>query len=77
MVVVASIVSEALEEGIIEDTAFLASNLFGCIASAAFCYSEYKKSKEYEDETEEGKHICTDEKSEKNTNNTSAAKLIC
>ncbi|APR98416.1 hypothetical protein [Wolbachia endosymbiont of Folsomia candida] len=78
LVIVASIVSETLEESMIGDAAFLTSNLFNFITSAAFCYSEYQKSKEYEAEKGEGegKHIDSDEKSEKTTNNMPAAQLM-
>jgi hypothetical protein len=73
LVVVASIVSEVLEQGIIEDTALLTSNLFGFMASAAFCYNEYKK-KEGLEKSEENHN--PDEKSEKKTNNISVPKLM-
>ncbi|MGL9758843.1 MAG: hypothetical protein ACR5LA_08610 [Wolbachia sp.] len=72
LVIVASIVSEALEQGIIGDVAFSISSLFYFVASATFCYREYKKSKKHEVEKEQG----FDEKSEKKTSNMSAAKLM-
>lgn len=72
LVIVASIVSEALAQGIIEDVAFSISSLFHFVASATFCYREYKKNKNSEVEKEQG----FDEKSEKKTSNMSAAKLM-
>ncbi|WP_265022914.1 hypothetical protein [Wolbachia endosymbiont (group B) of Ischnura elegans] len=72
LVIVASIVSEALAQGIIEDVAFSISSLFYFVASATFCYREYKKNKNSEVEKEQG----FDEKSEKKTSNMSAAKLM-
>ncbi len=72
LVIVASIVSEALEQGIIEDVVFSISSLFYFVASATFCYREYKKSKKHEVEKEQG----FDDRSEKKTSNMSAAKLI-
>ncbi|WP_353274582.1 hypothetical protein [Wolbachia endosymbiont (group B) of Hofmannophila pseudospretella] len=42
LVIVASIVGEALEQGIIGDVAFSMSSLFYFVASATFCYREYK-----------------------------------
>ncbi|WP_353279404.1 hypothetical protein [Wolbachia endosymbiont (group B) of Xanthorhoe designata] len=61
LVIVASIVGEALEQGIIGDVAFSMSSLFYLVASATFCYREYKKSTQHELEKEQG----FDEKSEK------------
>lgn len=72
LVIVASIVSEALAQGIIEDVAFSISSIFYFVASATFCYREYRKSKNYEVEKEQG----FDDRSEKKTNNMSAAKLM-
>ncbi|KLT22904.1 hypothetical protein wVul_0107 [Wolbachia endosymbiont of Armadillidium vulgare str. wVulC] len=72
LVIVASIVSEALEQGIIEDVVFSISSLFYFVASATLCYCEYKKSKKHEVEKEQG----FDDRSEKKTSNMSAAKLI-
>lgn len=72
LVIVASIVSEALEQGIIGDVAFSMSSLFYFVASATFCYREYKKSTKHELEKEQG----FDEKSEKKTSNMSVAKLM-
>lgn len=72
LVIVASIVSEALEQGIIGDVAFSISSLFYFVASATFCYREYKKSTKHEVEKEQD----FDEKSEKRNNNMSAAKLM-
>lgn len=72
LVIVASIVGEALEQGIIGDVAFSISSLFYFVASATFCYREYKKSKKYEVEKEQD----FDEKSEKKTSNMSSAKLM-
>lgn len=75
LVIVASIVSKALEKGIIEDVAFSTSSLFYFAASANFFYCEYKKSKEHEvDKGQENSNL--DEKSEKKANNMSAAKLM-
>ncbi|NEV49346.1 hypothetical protein EUZ93_02390 [Wolbachia pipientis] len=72
LVIVASIVSQALEQGIIGDVAFSISSLFYFVASATFCYREYKKSKNSEVEKEQG----FDDRSEKKTSNMSAAKLM-
>ncbi|WP_264376752.1 hypothetical protein [Wolbachia endosymbiont (group B) of Aricia agestis] len=72
LVIVASIVGEALEQGIIGDVAFSISSLFYFVASATFCYREYKKSKKYEVEKEQD----FDEKFEKKTSNMSSAKLM-
>lgn len=72
LVIVSSIVSEALGQGIIEDVAFSMSSLFYFIASTTFCYREYKKSTKHELEKEQG----FDEKSKKKTSNMSAAKLM-
>ncbi|WP_245609533.1 hypothetical protein [Wolbachia endosymbiont of Trichogramma pretiosum] len=72
LVIVASIVSEALAQGIIEDVAFSISSIFYFVASAAFCYCEYEKNKNYEVEEEQG----FDEKYEKKTSNRSTAKLM-
>lgn len=72
LVIVASIVGEALEQGIIGDVAFSISSLFYFVASATFCCREYKKNKNSEVEKEQG----FDEKSEKKTSNMSAAKLM-
>ncbi|MGL9759404.1 MAG: hypothetical protein ACR5LA_11940 [Wolbachia sp.] len=72
LVIVASIVSEALGQGIIEDVAFSMSSLFYFVASATFCYREYKKNKNFEVEKEQG----FDEKFEKKTSNMSAAQLM-
>lgn len=72
LVIVASIVSEALAQGIIEDVAFSISSIFYFVASATFCYCEYKKNKNSEVEKEQG----FDEKFEKKTSNVSTAKLM-
>ncbi|MFT4313971.1 MAG: hypothetical protein AB3P11_02495 [Wolbachia pipientis] len=72
LVIVASIVSEALAQGIIEDVAFSISSIFYFVASATFCYCEYKKNKNSEVEKEQG----FDEKFEKKTSNMSTAKLM-
>ncbi len=72
LVIVASIVGEALEQGIIGDVAFSMSSLFYFVASATFCYREYKKSTKHELEKEQG----FDEKSEKKISNMSVAKLM-
>ncbi|MGL9725774.1 MAG: hypothetical protein ACR5KV_03695 [Wolbachia sp.] len=48
LIIVASIINEALEQGIIGDVAFSISSLFYFVASATFCYHEYKKSKKHE-----------------------------
>jgi hypothetical protein len=72
LVIVASIVSGALEQGVIGDVAFSISSLFYFVASATFCYREYKKSKKHEVEKEQD----FDEKSEKKISNMSAAKLM-
>lgn len=72
LVIVTSIVSEALGQGIIGDVAFSISSLFYFVASATFCYREYKKNKSSEVEKEQG----FDEKSEKKTSNMSTAKLM-
>ncbi|WP_419215074.1 hypothetical protein [Wolbachia endosymbiont of Rhagoletis cingulata] len=72
LVIVASIVGEALEQGIIGDVAFSMSSLFHFVASATFCYREYKKSTKHELEKEQG----FDEKSEKKISNMSVAKLM-
>ncbi|MEY2393313.1 hypothetical protein [Wolbachia endosymbiont of Tettigetta isshikii] len=75
LVIVASIVSEALDQGIIEDVAFSISSLFYFVASVNSLYCEYKKSKEHEvDKEQENSNL--DEKSEKKTNNMSAASLM-
>ncbi|MDR2548209.1 MAG: hypothetical protein LBC34_01760 [Rickettsiales bacterium] len=75
LVIVASIVSEALEQGIIEDVAFSISSLFYFAASANLCYREYKKSKKHEVEKEQ-ENSNLDEESEKKANNMSAASLM-
>ncbi|WP_343288742.1 hypothetical protein [Wolbachia endosymbiont of Encarsia formosa] len=72
LVIVASIVSEALAQGIIEDVAFSISSIFYFVASATFCYCEYKKNKNSEVEKEQG----FDEKFEKKTSNMSTDKLM-
>lgn len=72
LVIVASIVSAALEQGVIEDVAFSISSLFYFVASATFCYHECKKGKKHEVEKEQG----LDERSEKKTSDMSAAKLM-
>lgn len=72
LVIVASIVSEALAQGIIGDVAFSMSSLFYFVVSATFCYREYKKSTKHELEKEQG----FDEKSEKKISNMSTAKLM-
>ncbi|MCA4775113.1 hypothetical protein IHO40_03235 [Wolbachia endosymbiont of Mansonella ozzardi] len=75
LVIVASIVSEALEQGIIEDVALSISSLLYFVANANFFYREYKKGKEHEvDKEQENSNL--DEKSKKKTNNMSAASLI-
>ncbi|QOD38371.1 hypothetical protein [Candidatus Wolbachia massiliensis] len=74
-VIVASIVSEALEQGIIEDVAFSISSAFYFVASAISCYREYKKSKECESSKEQ-ENSDPNEKSEKKTDNLPAASLM-
>ncbi|MDG7057015.1 MAG: hypothetical protein LKM43_02600 [Wolbachia endosymbiont of Penenirmus auritus] len=75
LVIVASIVSEALDQGIIEDVVFSISSLFYFVASVNSLYCECKKSKEHEVDKEQ-KNSNLDEKSEKRTNNMSAASLM-
>lgn len=75
LVIVASIVSEALDQGIIEDVAFTISSLLYVIANAKFFYCEYKKGKEHEVDKEQ-ENSGFDEKSEKKANNMSAASLM-
>ncbi|MFP3036234.1 MAG: hypothetical protein ACEY3A_04585 [Wolbachia sp.] len=75
LVIVTSIVSEALDQGIIEDVAFSISSLFYFVASVNSLYCEYKKSKEHEVNKEQ-ENSNLDEKSEKKTHNMSAASLM-
>ncbi|MGL9717663.1 MAG: hypothetical protein ACR5K9_03055 [Wolbachia sp.] len=73
LVIVANIISEALEQEIIEDVAFSISSLFYFVVSANFFYREYKKSEEHEAGKEQES---SNEKPKKETNNMSAATVM-